>query len=534
MTGARILVVGAGPTGLVTAGLLAAAGIPVDVVERNAGPSDEAKAISIDDESLRVVQRAGLLADLAPTLVPGTGTRYYGARGQELTYARGSQPLRLGHAFKNPFSQPDLERVLVATLARDRRVCLRFGVHARTLDQIGSTVRIGLDAGGGTEAAGYDWVVGADGGQSSLRRLLGIEAEGRSFSDTWLVVDTVRDPHRTRYGMHHGSPARPSVIIPGKAGRCRYEFRLEPGEGTPGETPAPDLVRRLIGSYRHLEPDDVERATIYRFHARVAARWRVGRVLLAGDAAHMMPPFAGQGLNSGVRDADNLAWKLAAVLQGRADPALLDTYESERRPHAQATVKLSERLGRIVMTTDPRVAVTRDVAVALARRLPPAARWLREMRFRPVARHIDGFTLLARSGQRSVRAIPGTMVPQPRCYRSDGSLVLLDEILGPGFALVGVGCADPAWQAVAVPELDGLVGRLVDLAVDDLLPEDRDGRTGGGDADGALDRWCEPLRGRFALVRPDRYVAAVFTPSETAQVASWLRTSLRGPPVAFG
>jgi 3-(3-hydroxy-phenyl)propionate hydroxylase len=523
MTEARVLVIGAGPTGLITAGLLARAGLDVDVVERNPGPSSEAKAISIDDESLRVIQHAGLLAGLAPALVPGTGTKYFGARGQELTYARGGVPLRLGHAFKSPCSQPDLERALVDALHGDRRVHLQFGVTATALSQTDSDVTVSLASAHGSRSVDFEYVVGADGGQSTVRRLLSIEAAGRSFPDTWLVVDTVGDNHRQRYGMHHGSPERPCVIIPGKAGRCRYEFRLKPGEARPGERPDPDLVGRLVGAYRDVVADDIERVTVYRFHARVASRWRLGRILLAGDAAHMMPPFAGQGLNSGIRDADNLAWKVATVLHGRSRPDLLDTYERERRPHAEAMVKLSYRLGRIVMTTDRRVAWTRDTAIGAAVHFPPAARWLREMRFRPAARHVRGFTLPVRAGPVALRAIPGVMIPQPRCYRPDGSLAMLDDVLGPGFALVGVACGEADWKAVAVAELAALGCRRVDVALDDMLPEDSDGIAGIADADGGLAQWCEPLRGRFALIRPDRYVAAAFPGAEVGEVTAWLR-----------
>lgn len=525
---APVLVVGAGPTGLVTAALLAASGVRVDVVERNAGPSNEAKAISIDDESLRTLQQAGLLDAVAPVLLPGRGTRYYGARGQELTYARGGTPLRLGHAFKSPFSQPDLERVLVEALHGDPLVRLRFGVALETLATGPATVEVGLRAQGGTEGAAYPWVVGADGGQSTVRRLLGVEAAGRTFPEAWLVVDTIGDHHRERYAMHFGSPDRPCVIVPGQGGRCRYEFRLHDGEGEPGRPPDPDLVRRLVGAHRSLRAGDVERAIVYRFHARVAVRWRVGRVLLAGDAAHMMPPFAGQGLNSGFRDAANLAWKLVGVVDGWASPALLDTYEAERRPHTEAVVRLSCRLGRVVMATDPRLARARDTAVAVARRVPPASRWLSEMRFKPVARHRDGLTRPATSGPRGVRALPGTIVPQPRCYRADGTLVLLDDVLGAGFALVGVAVDPAAWDAAAVVTPAGPPWRRVEVCLDDTLPEDVGGRVGIADVDGALERWAEPLRGHFAVVRPDRHLAAVFAPGEEAAVAGWLGATYLG------
>lgn len=526
---APVLVVGAGPTGLVTAALLAAFGLRVDVVERHAGPSNEAKAISVDDESLRTIQQAGLLHALAPVLVPGRGTKYFGARGQELTYARGGPPLRLGHAFKSPFSQPDLERVLVDALRADPCVRLRFGVTLEALTPREDDALVDLRTDGGAEHAAYPWVVGADGGQSSVRRLLGVEATGHTFPEAWLVVDTVGDHHRERYAMHFGSPERPCVIVPGQGGRCRYEFRLRDGEGEPGRPPAAELVARLVGAHRPLGPGDVERAIVYRFHARVAARWRVGRVVLAGDAAHMMPPFAGQGLNSGVRDAANLAWKLAAAVEGWAPSSLLDSYERERRPHTEAVVRLSCRLGRVVMATDPRVARARDALVGAARRVPPASRWLSEMRFKPVARH-RGDLIRPVSGPPAVRDLPGSIVPQPRCYRADGTMALLDEVLGRRFALLGVGVAPAAWEAAAAVVPAPLGCRPVDVFLDDTLPDDAGGRVGVADVDGALDRWAEPLRGRFALVRPDRHLAAVFPPGDADAVAAWFRAAYLGGP----
>jgi 3-(3-hydroxy-phenyl)propionate hydroxylase len=192
---------------------------------------------------------------------------------------------------------------------------------------------------------------------------------GATVDEPWIVVDVDNDPHDERYAMHHGDPRRPHVIVTGLSGRCRYELLLLPGED-PALATRFDFVRELVAPYRDLSPADVRRCIVYRFHALVADRWRCSRVLLAGDAAHMMPPFAAQGLNSGLRDAFNLAWKLALVERGEAGPGLLDTYEVERRPHAEAMVRFSQRLGAVMMTTDPVRAALRDVLVRWA-----SSRW---------------------------------------------------------------------------------------------------------------------------------------------------------------
>jgi hypothetical protein len=132
---------------------------------------------------------------------------------------------------------------------------------------------------------------------------------GVSYDQPWLVIDTVNDPHTEENGLHYGEPARPPVIVPGRDGRWRYEFLLNAGEGRPGDIPSARLVADLLARYRRIEPHEIERAIIYTFHALVAERWQVERCFLLGDATHMVPPFAGQGLNSGIRDAGNLCWK---------------------------------------------------------------------------------------------------------------------------------------------------------------------------------------------------------------------------------
>ena len=517
-----VLIVGAGPTGLTAANLLGSLGVPVLLIERTPTTSDDAKAISLDDESLRTLQSAGVDQAIYPIIVPGTGTRYFDRNGRPLVHARGAEVLRFGHPFKNPFAQPDFERVLLDELRRWPSVQVRFGIEltglSQEVDRVGVRVRQGATD-GELERLDVGWVLGCDGGRSAVRDLCGVAMRGSSFPDVWLVVDTLADPHDQRYGMHHGDPARPHVIVPGRGGRCRYEFRLRDGECEPGTTPSLDLIRELLEPYREITADQVERAVAYRFHALLADRMRVGRCFLLGDAAHMMPPFAGQGLNSGIRDAANLSWKLADVISGTASEALLDTYDTERRPLAQAVIDLSVRLGRIVMTTDRGRAWARDQAVRAAMRTRRGRRYLSEMRFRPPTRLTAGAVVTLPHGP---QRLVGTLLPQPRVLHGDHHTIQrLDDVLGQRWSLLGIDLPDAVWTQADQALLPA--GTQVDVALDDRAPRPRHGRTAIADLDRRLEAALYGLSGHFVLVRPDRIVAAVFRPADAEQVGEHLR-----------
>jgi 3-(3-hydroxy-phenyl)propionate hydroxylase len=526
-----VLVVGAGPVGLAVANFLVAMGVSVVVVERNPSTSEEAKAISLDDESLRAFQAAGLSGEIEQVVVPGTGTRYYDRRDRVLFHARGAgPPYRLGFAFKNQFSQPQLEVVLTEALTR-RRVDVRFATELVGLVQAddGVTVRLREVTTGAVTELEFSWVLGCDGGRSTVRQLLGIDMSGTSHQQVWLVVDTLADQHRERYGMHYGNPRRPTVVVPGRDGRCRYEFRLKAEEATPGEPPSAALLAQLLAPFRVLTEEQIERSVVYRFHALVADRWRSARCFLLGDAAHMMPPFAGQGLNSGVRDAANLAWKLAMVWHCEILPDVLDTYELERRPHAMRIVEFSEWLGRVVMTTNRWRAFLRDLAVRAILLLPTGRRYLREMRFRPRARHERGIVFRP-DGMGG--PLVGSMLPQPWVI-AEPTLrrQQLDEVLGSGFVVLGVDVDAEAWD-----ELTSVLGRHplprlrgIDVVLDDRLPTADAGRSAIADTDGTLEAMLGSARGRFVLVKPDRYVAAVFPVCEADGVATAMSRWLRAP-----
>ena len=514
----EVVVVGAGPVGLTTALLLAASGVEILLVERNTGTSNEPKAISLDDESLRTLASAGVLDQVMPIITPGTGTRYYGADGSPVFQARAPVPFRLGHPFKNPFAQPALELALHAAAAAHARIEICFGTEFTALrqDRNGVAVTLTRVENGSRHIVGCRYLLACDGGRSPVRQALGIAMTGRSHSDAWLVVDTVNDFHDELYGMHHGDPRRPHVIIPGLDGRCRYEVLLFSGEAEPGDELPLEKIRALLKGLRDLRAEDVERAVVYRFHSLVADRWFDGRVYLLGDAVHMMPPFAGQGLNSGIRDAANLTWKIADVLAERLGPSALSTYEAERKPHAAATVRLSGRLGRLVMTTDAALAERRDRVISAAMATREGRTFFEEMRYRPVPDLTGGICVTDDVRSHPVGA--GRMLGQPRVFDVERhGVALLDSVMGRGWCLLGVAVPPQAWENLPaiVRDVDPV---HVSAGLADRLPPSATGCSRIVDVDGSMERELGALRGRFALVRPDRFVAATWLPGEHERV----------------
>ena len=500
-----VLVAGGGPVGLAAGCLLTQYGIRVVLVERNIGTSDEPKAISIDDEAIRMFKLAGLGAELDKIILPGTGTQYFDAHRQPLFRAGAAQPFRHGHPFKNPFAQPELEAVLHGHLQERTEADMRFGTELVALTQHTDHVDVEIREVGASsiETLRADYVIAGDGGRSTVRELLNIAMTGRSYRTPWLVADVLDDPHRERFGLHYGDPERPCVIIPGVNGRCRYEFRLRDGEGMAGQTPPFALTQRLVSPWRTIAPEQVERAVVYTFNAVVATRWQVGRVFLTGDAAHMMPPFAGQGLNSGLRDVGNLCWKLAGVLKGQLATSVLASYEPERRPHAEATVKFAERLGWIVFTTNRRRARFRDAVIRAAQRHRRLRQYFEQMRYRPVSRIAAGLIVDTPHETRV-----GSTLGQPRVFDvAQHRPRLLDEVIGTGWCLLGVETSEIDWHQVR--DLASLTETRIDIGLD-YSPVPAPGRHALTDLDGVLLREFRPLVGRFVLVRPDRVQAAVF------------------------
>jgi 3-(3-hydroxy-phenyl)propionate hydroxylase len=354
--------------------------------------------------------------------------------------------------------------------------------------------------GGRTTELRARYLVGCDGARSAVRSRCGIAFGGSTFAQRWLVVDAKVDRPLAKVPHPHfvGDVARPIVSLPMSPGRHRWEWMLHPGEDA-APLLDPSCIRALMDRWIEEERAEIERAVVYTFHARRAARWRAGRVLLAGDAAHVTPPFVGQGFSAGARDVGNLAWKLDAVLHGAPD-RLLDTYEIERRPHVTKMQNLAIRWGGVVQTTKPRMGRFRDAVVAGLER-SGALEWI-QSHAKPLPTAGAG-AFAARPHRLPFRRTVGSLFPQPRV---DG--VRLDERLGSGWAAVSISCEASATL------------RAAGLAVLDV----RD------------DAWLRRHQLEFALLRPDRYVFACGRAADAGAAAAAARrlagSGLRKAPIA--
>jgi 3-(3-hydroxy-phenyl)propionate hydroxylase len=506
----QVAVVGAGPVGATVANFLGLYGVETVLIERCEQVIDYPRAVGLDDECLRSFQAVGLADELARDMIQNVPLRFFDARGRCFADVRPATR-EYGWSRRNIFLQPACERVLRGGLRRFPGVQTLLGHDAVRLHQDDLGVELGVLApGNGHLRIRAQYVVAADGGRSTVRDLLGVPLEGDTHPRKWVVIESDTDPLDAPYTGLHCDPARPYVSIRLPHDGRRWEFMLFPGEDSE-EMLKPGKVRELLAP--HVEDPtrlNIIRARVYTHHSRIAQRFTVGRVCLVGDAAHLMPPWAGQGLNTGIRDATNVAWKIAAVIQKGADPGILASYDAERRPHAQAMIDLSTTLGRILSPTSRRVATARDLAFRSIGWAPAVKTWILQMRFKPMPRYTDGLVVSDQGGRKSP---VGRMFVQPLVENAHGHCVRLDDTLGSWFAVVGFG-ADPA-EHLSDAQRDYLIRLGASLV------KVTDSRAGRGrhalthpetqvieDLEGHLRQWFTQHATRFAVIRPDRYVAA--------------------------
>ncbi|MFF4585633.1 bifunctional 3-(3-hydroxy-phenyl)propionate/3-hydroxycinnamic acid hydroxylase [Streptomyces sp. NPDC001388] len=459
-----VAVVGYGPTGLTAASLLGRLGHRVVVCERWPGLYGLPRLTHIDDETARTIQAAG---DADEALRDSSTCTYVWLNGKGETLVRIPANPRgpMGYPDHISMYQPDVESAVDKRLRGYGTVDVRQGWAVTGLhqDDDGVTLRLrGWNSDGATADGPHDevrarYVIAADGSRSAIRELLGVERQDFGFNEQWLNIDTEwlrPQPPEFAHGTQYCDPARGHMTINIGTTRQRFEFALLPGESRE-EMTDPESAWRLLRRHHDLGPDDVRiiRHLVYGFEARIATRWRTGRVFLAGDAAHTMPPYLGQGACSGLRDATNLAWKLHLVLGGQAPDTLLDTYESERRPHVTALTHAAIALGKVANTHDAEAAAARDAAF-LAGEVPPPP---------PFPPLTDG---VLRQG---TDAPVGTLTPQGRIRRADGRTGRLDDLTGYGFTLVAAEDPGPALGPERLARLERLGCAVVALdTVDDL------------------------------------------------------------------
>jgi 3-(3-hydroxy-phenyl)propionate hydroxylase len=377
-----VIVVGAGPAGCTVSLLLADFGIPVTLLERHAQPHPLPRAVHLDDEVARTLDRIGVSEGFLARSRPGSGLRLLDAGHRVMAeFSRDYQASQHGFPQANMFHQPDLEELMLARVEAHPLITFRRGAEVTGIDgaagpvtanPTGPTgpVRVNARVSGQTQTFTGPVVLGCDGANSTIRKLAGITMEDLGFTERWLVVDIrVSDGLDVWDGVEQiCDPARAATFMQVTGDRYRWEFRLRDGEDEAGLI-TPAALGRLLQPWTgrdNLDGLQIIRSATYTFRAQMASRFRTGRIFLLGDAAHLTPPFIGQGLAGGLRDADNLAWKLAYVLTGRAREDLLDTYDSERRPHATALVKKAVRVGWAMTGGQDRAAAVRRIALAAA------------------------------------------------------------------------------------------------------------------------------------------------------------------------
>lgn len=441
------------------------------------------------------------------------------------------------------FYQPEFETCLLDGLRRFSCVEVRFQYTLETLEQYtdGLVVSIRTPT-GALEQLHCDYLLACDGAKSTVRRLLNIPMRGNSFAQKWLVIDTVSQEAPPAVVQIFCNPRRPAVSIAAPRNGRRWEFMLLPGESEQ-QALEPATVSTLLWQTGAPLSTQVIRRAVYAFHALNAKSYAQGRVFLLGDAAHMMPPFGGQGLNSGLRDACNLAWKIALVLQQRANPRLLDSYHEERSQHAASMVAFASLSGTLFMSTNRAFALGRNRVIQLLGALPFTCRYLMEMRVKPQAKYRAGFFLwrimgkdvenyIQKEGLRFFKSrkkgMVGTLLPQPEVIIGDGSRVLLDEVLGSGFALLRRHSnAQEAFTTIRTDFWERLGTRFVCIQTGDAP-----GKTAGSPSlpitivqapDMHLPGVDEDY---FVVVRPDRFILGIFKEEEANAFVSALQALL--------
>ncbi len=497
-----IAIIGAGPVGTLLAILLGKQGKRVTLVERWPTIYDRPRAVTMDHEVARILATFGIDADNDPAIEYHEELYYWkNAALEDLQIVDWKSVSPSGWRVTYWFNQPELETRLHGIAADIPTIELIRGWEATALVQDADGVTVTLQEteelhgpDGKQQSVRAKYVVGCDGANSFVREQAGITVIDKGYFFDWLILDMV--PH----GDFKVSPAqwqlcdpeRPTTLVPGGPGRRRWEFMVMPDESSE-EIAKPESAWRLLEPWG-LNPDNatLERSAVYRFQARWAEQWRVGRCMIAGDAAHLMPPFAGEGMCAGFRDAVALGWRLNAIIEGKLGDAVLDSYESERIHHAKHYIDFSQELGNIICISDPEEAAERD----------------RSMKAALAARNhepISGDLVHLGAGVWCEDTTAAGELSTQGIVEVDGVRDRFDQAVGQGWMVIGLD-VDPAeaMDDQQLNTLNVLDGRTIKIGAPGTQCD-------AIDIEGTYAKWMASINAAYFILRPDFYVAATAT-----------------------
>ncbi|HCA5285655.1 TPA: bifunctional 3-(3-hydroxy-phenyl)propionate/3-hydroxycinnamic acid hydroxylase [Acinetobacter nosocomialis] len=519
----EVAILGAGPVGLTIANYLSKQGVQVTVIEQLEQLIDYPRAIGIDDESLRTIQSVGLIKQVLPHTTPNHAMRFLTPKGRCFADI---QPMtrEFGWPRRNAFIQPQVDRVLLEGLAAYPTTEVRFSRQLNSFTQDKDHVTLNLTTKDQKqEIVQAQYLIACDGGNSFVRRTLNINFEGETAPNQWIVIDLANDPLATPHVYLCCDPVRPYVSAALPHGIRRFEFMVMPGE-TQEELSKPENINRLLGKVLpHTDNIEVIRQRVYTHNARIADRFRVDRILLAGDAAHIMPVWQGQGYNSGMRDAFNLAWKMALVIKKIAKPEILDSYQLERKDHVQAMINLSVLAGHVLAPPKKWQGVLRDGIAYVLNYIQPIKRYLLEMRFKPMPKYHQG--ILAPFPEKNTPV--GKMFIQPQVQLENKDKVLLDDVIGNNFAILAWG-VNPTWGISPNIMKKWTKLGIKFIQVVPTVQLDAPNRTSNedviaiGDVDAEIRSWFSQTNQSMVILRPDRFIAGLAIPQTVNSISEEL------------
>ncbi|AHH19981.1 3-(3-hydroxy-phenyl)propionate/3-hydroxycinnamic acid hydroxylase [Nocardia nova SH22a] len=516
-----VVIVGCGPVGKLLALRIAESGHHIAIVDRKVGTYPLPRAVTHDAEIARILQSVSLAPDTVPDIAqPYDGIyRWENADREILLEVDWTGRGESGWYNTYFFNQPAVEERLLAKLRSLPNVRILVGWEYESHVEIDGGVAVRLSGGASAIRLTARYLVGADGASSRVRAAIGAQWHDHRYFSDWLVVDVIpgADTRIPDIAAQRCDPTRPFTMVPGGPGRRRWEFMKMPTERVE-DIDHPGFAWKLLADYGVTQNNSVlERHSTYRFQAAWAGRWRQGRTFLAGDAAHLMPPFAGQGLCTGLRDAMNLSWKLRAVLSGAADDALLETYGTERSEHAAATVEFSVQLGKLVCVTDRGAAAQRDARMLAQRTADP----------RPVLPPRPRLGPGLHRGEHG-----GTLSVQGRVSTADRLQRRLDDVLG-GAGTLLVRDAN-LLSELGTQELRFLSTAGIRPCVLEEIPALSTGRhIAVSDREGVYSRWLSDMESDAVLIRPDFYIyGTARTATDVANMVHAFRADMHRTPTA--